>query len=146
MISSTQAPFALDAKLASDTVAIGDLPLSRVLLNDDSNYPWLILVPRRANVVELIDLDDGDRAQLMNEIALASAALRMVTRCDKLNVAALGNVVAQLHVHVIARFRADGAWPNPVWNVVPRRAYELSRRESLAAALRDGLQLDPVRR
>jgi len=134
----------LDPQLARDTAPVGNLLLSRVLLNEDSNYPWLILVPRRAGMVELIDLDETDRIRLTGEIALASQALRTITGCDKLNIAALGNVVRQLHIHVIARFRTDAAWPNPVWNVVPRRPYETSACDKLMASLRDGLHLGPA--
>jgi diadenosine tetraphosphate (Ap4A) HIT family hydrolase len=141
MIEST---WSLDPKLAQDTAPVGDFPLSRVLLNEDANYPWLILVPRHSGLIELIDLDENGRAQLMREIALASDTLKSITQCDKLNVAALGNVVAQLHVHVMARFRNDAAGPNPVWNVVPRRPYEAAARDALIRALRAGLQLKPV--
>lgn len=136
--------FSLDGQLARDTTAIGDLPLSRLLLNEDSNYPWLILVPRHPGLVELIDLDEKARGQLMSEIAAVSQALRDITQCHKLNVAALGNMVAQLHVHVIARFRTDAAWPNPVWNAAPRQAYEAGARERLMGALRRDLQIEPV--
>src|ERR1043166_4131520 len=87
----------LDPRLAADSVALGALPLSRVLLAKDANYPWLILVPRRPNLVELIDLDDSGQATLMIEIARAARALKDATACDKLNVAALGNTVRQLH-------------------------------------------------
>lgn len=120
--------WSLHPQLDRDTVSLGDLPLARVLVNNDANYPWLILVPRRPDLVEMIDLDDAAQAQLMAEVARVAHALRDVTSCHKLNIAALGNAVPQLHVHVIARFRHDAAWPNPVWNVVPRRDY---RREEL---------------
>ena len=113
----------LDQQLRDDTVTIGDLPLCRVLLNNDGNYPWLILVPRREDLVELTDLNESGRATLMREIAQVSAALKAHTHCHKLNVAALGNVVAQLHVHVIARFRTDPAWPDPVWGRGPAVPY-----------------------
>jgi diadenosine tetraphosphate (Ap4A) HIT family hydrolase len=136
--------FALDPQLERDTVPVGELPLSRVLLNTDANYPWLILVPRRAGLVELIDLNEAQRAQAMGEITHGSIVLREITQCDKLNVAALGNVVAQLHIHVIARFKTDAAWPNPVWNVAPRKAYAVSEREKLLSALRARLQLIDV--
>src|ERR1700754_2732166 len=99
----------LHPQLAKDTINIGDLPLSRVLIINDANYPWLLLVPRRPNIVELIDLDDVEQAQLMTEVTRVARALRTVTNCVKLNIAALGNVVPQLHVHVIARFRSDAA-------------------------------------
>ncbi len=107
--------FALHPRLAADTVPVGELPLCSVLLTDDSRYPWLILVPRRAGLREIVDLPPQDRAVLVEEIAAASRALRAVTGSEKLNVAAIGNVVAQLHVHVVARFAADAAWPEPVW-------------------------------
>jgi diadenosine tetraphosphate (Ap4A) HIT family hydrolase len=113
--------FTLDERLAGDTVAVVDLPLSAVRLMNERSWPWLILVPRRSGLVELIDLDAGDRARLVEEIARAAEALRRLYQPYKLNVAALGNVVPQLHIHVIARFRDDPAWPRPVWNVKPAR-------------------------
>ncbi len=128
--------FTLNEKLERDAVAIGDLPLCRLRLNRDANYPWLILVPRRPKVTEIIDLTEADRTQLMSEITLVARALRTITSCDKLNVAALGNVVPQLHVHIIARRRSDAAWPNPVWNVVPARAYRPAELDSLIDAIR----------
>src|SRR2546423_10525053 len=128
--------WSLHPQLERDKVSLGDLVLARVLVNNDANYPWLILVPRRPDLVELIDLDDAVQAQLMTEITRVGHALREVTACHKLNVAALGNMVPQLHVHVIARFRHDAAWPNPVWNVVPRRGYEHEELDKLIALLR----------
>ena len=133
--------WSLHPQLKRDTVNLGDLPLSRVLVNDDANYPWLILVPRRPNLVEVIDLDEGAQAQLMREITRVARALREITTSHKLNIAALGNVVPQLHVHVIARFRDDAAWPNPVWNVVPRRAYAQEELEAFTRPLREQLRL-----
>jgi diadenosine tetraphosphate (Ap4A) HIT family hydrolase len=115
--------WALDPQLARDTVKAGDLPLARVLVMNDANYPWLILVPRIPGVVELIDLDDEQQAQLMDEIAMLSRVLKDVTGCHKLNVAAIGNVVAQLHVHVVGRRQDDPAWPRPVWGHAPARPY-----------------------
>jgi diadenosine tetraphosphate (Ap4A) HIT family hydrolase len=126
----------LDPQLDADTILVTDLAVSHVLLNDDANYPWLILVPRRTGMVELIDLDDADRATLWNEIALASRALKTVTRCHKLNVAQLGNQVSQLHIHIIAREKTDAAWPNPVWGKAPRNAYETGARDALIGQLR----------
>src|SRR5262245_61450999 len=102
--------WSLHPQLAHDTVPIGDLRLSRLLLINDANYPWMLLVPRRAVIVEIVHLSEPDRAQLMDEIAQASNAMKAITGCDKINVAALGNVVPQLHVHVIARGRRDPAW------------------------------------
>jgi len=105
----------LHPQLARDTMELGDLALSRVLITKDANYPWLLVVPRRPGIVEIIDLDEVEQAQLMVEIARVSRALKAVTQCDKINVAALGNAVPQLHVHVIARRKTDKAWPKPVW-------------------------------
>ena len=138
------AGWALDPQLDRDTTAIGDMALCRVLLSKDANYPWLILVPRRRGAFEIIDLRASEQAQLMTEIADASIALKAVTGCDKLNVAAIGNVVAQLHVHVIARTRGDAAWPRPVWNAAPPRDYEAAARNQLTAALLQRLALTPI--
>jgi len=132
----------LHPQLAADTVDLGDLPLSRVLLMNDANYPWLVLVPRKPEITELIDLDEGEQAQLMREVTRAARVLRDVTACHKLNVAALGNRVAQLHVHMIARFRHDAAWPNPVWGVVPPKAYGGDALDSFTGALRQKIWLD----
>ena len=135
------AGWALDPVLERDTTTIGDLVLCRLLLSRDANYPWLLLVPRWKGANEIIDLDNAEQARLLSEIADTSRALKAETRCDKLNVAAIGNVVAQLHVHVIARFRNDAAWPKPVWNAVPPRDYAPPAREALTAALRQRLAL-----
>ncbi|HWK96367.1 MAG TPA: HIT domain-containing protein [Pseudolabrys sp.] len=132
-------PFSLHPQLAADTVPVGDLPLCRVLLSKDANYPWLILVPRRREIVELIDLATADRAALSAEIDAASRALRAITECEKLNVAALGNVVPQLHVHVIARRHSDAAWPKPVWGAAPATAYDPAVRDGFVTALRRAL-------
>ena len=124
--------FSLDARLEADSIAVVEPVLSAVRLMRDANYPWLVLVPRRANAVELVDLAPDDRVRLIEEIAAASHALRACVSCEKLNVAALGNVVSQLHVHVIARRRDDPAWPRPVWGVVPARPYPTGEAELLA--------------
>ena len=126
----------LHPQLARDTIDIGDLPLSRVLVIDDANYPWLLLVPRRPDVVELIDLDEVEQAQLMTEIARVARALKELTACDKLNVAALGNVVPQLHVHVIARRHSDAAWPRPVWGQVAPLAHDRDEVAGFIGAVR----------
>ena len=134
-----ESAFTLDRQLDADTVPVKDLTLSRVLLNDDANYPWLILVPRRSGMVELIDLNDADRAALWSEIALASRVLKAVTKCHKLNVAQLGNQVAQLHIHIIAREKTDAAWPAPVWGKALRKVYDATARKVLIDAIRSGL-------
>jgi diadenosine tetraphosphate (Ap4A) HIT family hydrolase len=122
--------FALDPRLAADTVAVAALPLCAVRLMNDRRFPWIILVPQRPGAREILDLDAADRGRLIEEIAMVSAALRDEYRPLKLNVAALGNVVAQLHVHVVARFEDDAAWPKPIWGTpaVPYDADALARR------------------
>ena len=140
-----ESSWSLHPQLAADTVPVGDLALSRVLLANDANYPWLILVPRRAGLTEIIDLSDSHRLELMDEIADAAHALKGITECDKLNIAALGNQVSQLHVHVIARRHGDKAWPKPVWGVAPPGAYNSTARDGLIGALRRALQIAPVR-
>ena len=107
--------FALDPRLADDTLVVGDLPLSRVLLMNDSRFPWLILVPRRGGLSELHDLSRHERAALIEEAARAGEKLKSLTGAAKVNIGALGNIVSQLHVHVVARFAGDAAWPGPVW-------------------------------
>jgi diadenosine tetraphosphate (Ap4A) HIT family hydrolase len=135
------ADFSLDPQLERDTAAIGDLPCSRVVLMNDSNFPWLIVVPRRAGAVEIFDLDEGERAQLMSELALLARLLKDLTGCDKINIAAIGNVVSQLHVHVIARRRDDPAWPRPVFGALPARPYETAARDRWIQAIRRKIDL-----
>jgi diadenosine tetraphosphate (Ap4A) HIT family hydrolase len=129
----------LHPQLAQDTVTVGDLPLARVLLARDANYPWLILVPRRPGLVELIDLEDSERVRLLDEITTAAKALKAITACEKLNIAALGNQVAQLHVHVIGRRHNDAAWPKPVWGAAAPAVYDVGVRDGFIAALRGTL-------
>lgn len=131
--------WALHPQLAADTVWVTSLALSEVLLMNDANYPWLILVPRVDGIRDLVDLHEEAQLVLMREIAAASRALRALCSPHKLNVAALGNQVAQLHVHVIARQTDDAAWPTPVWGRVPARAYETDALASRLQALRDAL-------
>jgi diadenosine tetraphosphate (Ap4A) HIT family hydrolase len=115
--------FELHQQLAADCVVVGDLPLCRVLLANDSHYPWFILVPRRPDISEIHQLDDTDRAQLWQESDQLSRRLQAIYTPDKLNIAALGNMVPQLHIHHIARFKTDAAWPAPVWGKHPARPY-----------------------
>lgn len=120
--------FELDERLVADTVPVGRWPLCRVLLMNDANYPWLILVPERKGAVELHDLLPADRAQLIEEIAAASQLLKHAFAADKINVGALGNVVRQLHVHVIARHHGDAGGSAPVWGKVAPKPYEQKYR------------------
>ncbi|MCB1555406.1 MAG: HIT family protein [Xanthomonadales bacterium] len=116
--------FHLDGQLASDSHPVAELPVCSLRLMDDSNYPWLVLIPRVAEARELIDLDQDTRLAVMQEIDLAARVLKQEFRPYKLNVAALGNLVPQLHVHVIARYTEDPAWPAPVWGRIHARPYE----------------------
>ena len=130
------AAWSLHPQLTQDTIDIGDLPLCRVLVIKDAHYPWLLLVPRRPEVTEIIDLDEVGQAQLMTEVSRVARALKEVTRCDKLNIAALGNLVPQLHVHVIARRSNNAAWPRPVWGVMPPLAHDAEEVQNFIGALR----------
>jgi diadenosine tetraphosphate (Ap4A) HIT family hydrolase len=128
--------WSLHSRLKEDTIDIGDLPLSKVLVIKDAHYPWLLLVPRRPDAVEIIDLDEVQQAQLMTEISRVSRALKEITKCDKLNIAALGNLVPQLHVHIIARRTSDAAWPRPVWGVMQPLAHDATEVQNFISALR----------
>lgn len=116
--------FTLDPRLQQDTVLLGELPLCSLLLSKDANYPWFILVPRRADVSELFDLDEADQRQLWEETTALAEALKDAFAADKMNVATLGNVVSQLHMHVIVRRHGDAAWPAPVWGKVAALEYQ----------------------
>ena len=107
--------FSLDSRLHNDTFFVCDLSLCRVLLMNDRQFPWLILVPMKNDIAEIIDLTEKEQITLLKESALASKAMMNLFSPLKLNVAALGNVVRQLHVHHVARFDTDCAWPKPVW-------------------------------
>lgn len=131
--------FALHPRLTADTAPVTDWPLCRVLLLDDRTYPWLVLVPRRPAIAEIGELDPADRATLIEEIARASAVLRATLSPERINVAALGNVVPQLHVHLIARFTTDPAWPRPVWGAVPASPYGAEALAAEAALWRQRL-------
>ena len=135
-MSTPDSAWSLHPQLARDTAPVGDLALARVLAMNDANYPWVILVPRRAGVVEIIDLDEADRGRLMAEITQVSAALKQLTGCDKLNVAAIGNVVPQLHVHVVARRTSDAAWPRPVWGVMQPLPHDAEEVQTFISTLR----------
>jgi diadenosine tetraphosphate (Ap4A) HIT family hydrolase len=131
--------FSLDPRLAADTYPVISLPLCDVLLMNDARYPWLILVPRRAGTVEISDLDADEQTLLWQEVNRASAALRTVAPCDKLNLGALGNIVRQLHVHIVARREGDAAWPGPVWGNGHATAYKHERFVALITSLRQTL-------
>ena len=127
--------FSIDPKIVADTIPVAALRLSDLRLMNDARFPWVLLVPRQPGAAEIIDLDEGERALLLDEIASVSTALKAITRCDKLNVAALGNQVRQLHIHVVARFVGDAAWPRPVWGSGEAVAYEAAVRDRLIGTL-----------
>ncbi len=131
--------FALDERLARDASVVGDLPLSRVLLMNDARWPWLILVPRREGLVEISDLDAADRALLIEEAARAALFLKAYAEADKINVGALGNVVRQFHLHVVARTIGDPAWPGPVWGSGRAQPYEKAKARALVGAAQAAL-------
>ena len=133
-------PFELDPRLAADTFLVGETPLSQVLLMNDVRYPWLNLVPRRGDVTVPFELSEADQAQLWQESMRLGEAMKAHFAADKLNIAALGNQVAQLHVHHIARFHADDAWPGPVWGVGSAVPYSGTARDALMGELRSLLQ------
>ncbi len=127
--------FHLHERLAADTIHVGDLALSRVLLMNDRRFPWLILVPRREGLRDFDEVASEDKADFYLAIEQASAALRALTGAYKLNVGAIGNMVPQLHVHIVARFPADAAWPAPVWGYGVAEPYEAGALENLVAKL-----------
>nr|WP_324257579.1 HIT family protein [Cellvibrio fontiphilus] len=115
--------FELHPRLAQDSVVIGEFDLSLLLLSRDANYPWCILVPKREEVFEIHHLSEEEQLQLIRESCRLSEVMTSVFDADKMNVAALGNVVRQLHVHHIARFTDDPAWPQPIWGKLPAKDY-----------------------
>lgn len=127
--------FTLDERLAADTLPVGELPLSRVLLMNDARYPWLILVPRHASISEVFELSDNDQQQLWREATQLGNAMKTALGGDKLNIASLGNVVSQLHVHVIVRRHSDATWPAPVWGNGAAEPYDMNSQAQLRAQL-----------
>ena len=127
--------FDLHSRLAADTAFVADWKLCRVLLMNDARYPWLILVPRRNDVTEIFELAPEDREMLMAEIALVSERLKHFTHAAKINVGALGNLVPQLHTHIVARNPGDAAWPGPVWGHGRAEPYSASALETLVGEL-----------
>ena len=128
--------FALDSRLQNDTLLIGDFPLCRLLLMNDDHYPWFILVPRREEVSELFQLSADDQKMLWHETVILTELLKDTFAAYKMNVATLGNVVSQLHMHVIVRRREDAAWPAPVWGKFPAEAYSAEQAAAIRAKLR----------
>ncbi|OGT30665.1 MAG: hypothetical protein A3E87_06805 [Gammaproteobacteria bacterium RIFCSPHIGHO2_12_FULL_35_23] len=115
--------FTIDSRLTAESITITDWSLSRLLLKNDISFPWFILVPKRDNIQEIYQLGEQDSLDLLNEIKQLSKIVKTFFTADKINVAALGNVVPQLHVHVIARYKQDAKWPNPPWGNPPGQPY-----------------------
>ena len=115
--------FQLDNRLEADTLLLGAFPLSLLLLSKDANYPWCILVPQREDIREIYQLNGADRQQLLDESCLVAETLNTLFAGDKINVAAIGNMVPQLHMHHVVRFKTDAAWPGPVWGAVAAATY-----------------------
>ena len=132
--------FTLDSRLQADTFLIGELPLCRALLMNDARYPWCILVPRQADIVELFELSEQDQQQLWQESALLARVMQKTFKADKMNVATLGNMVRQLHMHIIARTANDDAWPGPVWGKHASLPYTPEAADTTISRLREALQ------
>jgi diadenosine tetraphosphate (Ap4A) HIT family hydrolase len=128
--------FSIDPRLLNDTIILGDLALCTVLLVDDARFSWLILVPRQPGLRDMIDLRPDHRDTVRREIDWVAEGLRKSVPCDKLNIAALGNMVSQLHIHVIARVKSDAAWPKPVWGMGEPMPHSAPQRDALLAQLR----------
>lgn len=136
---SESSDFALDTRLEADTRPVASLALCDVRLMNDERFPWLVLVPRRAGLVEVTDLSADEQSTLWQEVNRATAALRAIAPCDKVNLGALGNIVRQLHVHVVARRECDTAWPGPVWGSGSAQPYAETSLSMLQDALRQAL-------
>ena len=139
--------FELHKRLMADTLVVGEFSLSLLLLSKDANYPWMILVPKRANIEEIYQLNTSDRQQLLHESCVLAEAMQALFSPDKLNIATLGNKVPQLHMHHVARTTGDAAWPGPVWGAVPAISYSEATigviEARLQAELADELLVKP---
>lgn len=133
--------FQLDERLQQDTCWLADLPLCRVLLMNDARYPWLILVPRVAAVSEVFELDEAQQQQLWDETRLLARALQQVFGADKMNLGALGNVVRQLHMHLVVRMEGDDSWPAPVWSRGVAQPYSETEQDAVRREMLRALQL-----
>lgn len=133
--------FELDERLQQDTCLLAELPLCRVLLMNDARYPWLILVPRVADVSEVFELDEMQQQQLWDETRLLAKAMRQVFVADKMNIATLGNVVSQLHMHLVVRKEGDASWPGPVWGNGVALPYSESSQGAVRKQMLQALQV-----
>ncbi|MGR8929429.1 MAG: HIT domain-containing protein [Gammaproteobacteria bacterium] len=137
--------FQLHPRLQQDCFSVGDFPLSKVLMMNDSQYPWFILVPRRNNISEIYQLCEEDRQQLMAESCLLSEKLMEIYQPDKLNIAAIGNLVPQLHIHHVARYRDDQAWPAPIWGKLSPVPYDEQESNTQIARVLESLKNNGIR-
>lgn len=131
--------FELDARLQADTLLVGDFKLCRLLLMNDNHYPWFILVPKRRNLTEVFQLKTEDQEQMWREVSAFAETLKDTFNVEKINIASLGNVVSQLHIHVIGRKTTDAAWPGPVWGKVEAQAYSAEQMKVVCEKLRMAL-------
>ena len=131
--------FELDSRLENDCILMGDFPMSRLLLFNDSTYPWFILVPRRKDISEVYQLDEEDQRELWKESALLGRWMAMTFQFDKLNIGALGNIVRQLHLHHVGRSTTDPSWPGPVWGQHPPKPYTPEEIEKIRQQVRADL-------
>ncbi|WP_266160718.1 HIT domain-containing protein [Dyella silvatica] len=138
----TRADFVLDPRLRADTVFVVALTLCDILLMNDTRFAWLVMVPRRAGLVEVSDLGSDGQALLWHEVQRVASVLREIAPCDKLNIGALGNIVRQLHVHVVARCEGDAAWPGPVWGSGTATPYSVEAMAERIELLRARLLLN----
>lgn len=134
--------FQLHPQLDADSVTIGDFPLSQLLLINDANYPWFVLVPRKVDITEIYQLSEQDQAQLTRESALLSQLITEQFSADKINIAALGNMVPQLHIHHVVRFKNDPSWPHPIWGRIAAKQYSNEVRSQLLTRLKSSLSND----
>ena len=131
--------FELDGRIARDSDLIATLDLCQLRIQNDSRWPWLVMVPQRADMTEIFELSEADQAHLSAEVNQVSAALKATTGATKINVGALGNIVRQLHVHVIARFEGDANWPGPIWGYGSAEPYDSEKRQALVNTLMEKL-------
>ncbi|MCG6114347.1 MAG: HIT family protein [Mesorhizobium sp.] len=139
MAPGNQAGFSLDARIAGDSRPVVTLGLCELRVQDDARWPWLVLVPQRAGITEMHDLTPLDQAMLTFEIALVAKALKQTSSCHKINIAALGNVVPQLHVHIVARNPGDAGWPGPVFGLGTREPWEPAALDAFVETLKTQL-------
>jgi diadenosine tetraphosphate (Ap4A) HIT family hydrolase len=136
--------FEIHEQLKQDCVVVGNFPLSLLLLHKDANFPWFILVPMRRGITEIFQLEQADRLQLEHESSYLAQQLARRFDADKMNIAALGNVVSQLHIHHIVRYKTDAAWPKPVWGHGPSKAYDADALRLIHTKVRQALKKDFV--